>query len=85
MTESIKWDMQIRKIISMISFIVPDFGKNKTLVTGLEWEDSLHVNVLSGTETRKLNLVITQIAVLASKRKIVLRPYFQDYELVRSA
>lgn len=53
-------------------------------MTGLEWEDPLHVNVLSGTETRKLNLIITQIAVLVSKKKIVLRPYFQDYELVRS-
>ncbi|XP_036148036.1 uncharacterized protein LOC105829378 isoform X6 [Monomorium pharaonis] len=61
---------------------VPDFGKNKSLVTGLEWEDLLHVNALSGIETRKLNLIITQIAVLVSKRKIVLRPYFQDYELI---
>ncbi|XP_018398309.1 PREDICTED: uncharacterized protein LOC108776253 [Cyphomyrmex costatus] len=61
---------------------VPDFGKNKTLVTGLEWEDPLHINVLSGTETRKLNLVITQIAILVSKRKIDLWPYFQDYELI---
>jgi len=75
------YSMQICKIIFIIS-IVPDFGKNKTLVTGLEWEDPLHVNVLSGTEIRKLNLIITQIAVLVSKRKIVLRPYFQDYELV---
>ncbi|XP_071638327.1 uncharacterized protein [Temnothorax longispinosus] len=61
---------------------VPDFGKNKSLMTGLEWEDPLHVNILSSTETRKLNLIITQIAVLVSKRKIVLRPYFQDYELI---
>lgn len=64
---------------------VPNFGKNKPLITGLEWEDPLHVNVLSCTETRKLNLIITQIAVLVNKRKIALRPYFQDYELVHSA
>lgn len=76
------YSIKIRKIIFVIILVVPDFGKNKTLVTGLEWEDPLHVNVLSGTETRKLNLVITQIAVLVSKRKLVLRPYFQDYELV---
>lgn len=75
--------MQIRKIISAISFLVPDFGKNKALVTGLEWEDPQHINVLSGMEMRKLNLIITQIAVLVNKRKIVLQPYFQDYELVR--
>lgn len=65
------------------SFAVPDFSKNKPLVTGLEWEDPLHVNVLSATELRRLCLIITQIAVLINKRKLVLRPYFQDYELVR--
>lgn len=53
-------------------------------MTGLEWEDPLHVNILNDTETRKLNLIITRIAVLINKRKIVLRPYFQDYELVHS-
>jgi len=66
----------------VIFLVVPNFGKNKTLMTGLEWENSLHVNTLSGTETRKLNLIITQIAVLVSKKKIALRPYFQDYEKV---
>ncbi|XP_050463997.1 uncharacterized protein LOC126858035 [Cataglyphis hispanica] len=61
---------------------IPNFEKNKPLVTGLEWEDPLHVNVLSCMETRKLNLLITQIAVLVNKRKIALWPYFQDYELI---
>ncbi|KYM82924.1 hypothetical protein ALC53_06636 [Atta colombica] len=61
---------------------VPNFGKNKTLMTGLEWQNPLHVNTLSGMETRKLNLIITQIAVLVSKKKIALRPYFQDYEKI---
>lgn len=70
-----------QNIVVMFS-AVPNFGKNKPLMTGLEWEDPLHVNVLSCTETRKLNLIITQIAVLVNKRKIALRPYFQDYELV---
>lgn len=62
---------------------VPEFGSNKPLVTGLEWEDPLHVNRISGTEHRRLSLILTQIAVLINKRKLVLRPYFQDYELVR--
>ncbi|KAF7382800.1 hypothetical protein HZH66_013202 [Vespula vulgaris] len=57
-------------------------NKNKPLVTGLEWEDPLHVNVLSATELRKLCLIITHIAVQINKRKLVLRPYFQDYELI---
>nr|XP_012223237.1 PREDICTED: uncharacterized protein LOC105672711 isoform X1 [Linepithema humile] len=61
---------------------VPDFGKDKPLVTGSECEDLMHVNVLSGTETRKLNLIIIQIAILANKRKIALQSYFQDYELI---
>jgi len=70
--------------MSAISPAVPDFAKNKRLVTGLEWEDPLHVNILCGTETRKFNLIMTQLAVLLHKRKISLRPYFQDYELVHS-
>lgn len=63
---------------------VPEFNKNKPLVTGLEWEDPEHVNQLSAPEQRRLCLVLTQIAVLINKRKLVLRPYFQDYELVRT-
>nr|XP_003701096.1 PREDICTED: uncharacterized protein LOC100876752 [Megachile rotundata]XP_012135529.1 PREDICTED: uncharacterized protein LOC100876752 [Megachile rotundata]XP_012135530.1 PREDICTED: uncharacterized protein LOC100876752 [Megachile rotundata] len=61
---------------------VPEFDKNKPLVTGLEWEDPEHVNRLSATEYRKLCLILTQIAVLVTKRRLVLRPYFQDYELI---
>ncbi|KAG6799425.1 hypothetical protein HZU73_05159 [Apis mellifera caucasica] len=61
---------------------VPEFDKNKPLVTGLEWEDPEHVNRLSATEFRKLCLILTQIAVLVNKRKLILRPYFQDYELI---
>ncbi|XP_026669887.1 uncharacterized protein LOC108625584 [Ceratina calcarata] len=60
----------------------PEFDKNKPLVTGLEWEDPEHVNRISATEDRKLCLILTQIAVLVNKRRLVLRPYFQDYELV---
>nr|XP_031846381.1 uncharacterized protein LOC116432948 [Nomia melanderi] len=61
---------------------VPEFDKNKALITGLEWEDPEHVNRLSATEYRKLCLIITQIAIFVSKRRLVLRPYFQDYELI---
>ncbi|XP_053976671.1 uncharacterized protein LOC128875266 [Hylaeus volcanicus] len=61
---------------------VPEFDKNKPSVTGLEWEDPEHVNRLSPTEYRKLCLIVTQIAILVNKRRLVLRPYFQDYELI---
>ncbi|XP_033317224.1 uncharacterized protein LOC117214955 isoform X1 [Bombus bifarius] len=60
----------------------PEFDKSEPLVTGLEWEDPEHVNRISATEHRKLCLVLTQIAVLINKRRLVLRPYFQDYELI---
>ncbi|XP_014603469.1 PREDICTED: uncharacterized protein LOC106786514 [Polistes canadensis] len=71
-----------RQFCEVIHDSVPDFSGNKPFVTGLEWEDPLHVNVLSSTELRKLSLIITRIAVLVNKRKLVLRPYFQDYELI---
>lgn len=62
--------------------IVPQFSNNPPLVTGLEWEDPLHVNRLSISEERRLNILLTKIAALVNFRKIILRPYFQDYELV---
>lgn len=61
---------------------VPDFAKNAPLITGLEWEDPLHMNRLSVSEERRLSLLIAKIASLVNMRKLVLRPYFQDYELV---
>ncbi|XP_066591621.1 EF-hand calcium-binding domain-containing protein 6 [Prorops nasuta] len=67
---------------NLIHHSVPEFDKQEDLVTGLEWEDPLHVNVVSPIEQRKLDLIITQIALLLKKRNLVLRPYFQDYELV---
>nr|CAD7573058.1 unnamed protein product [Timema californicum] len=61
---------------------VPDFVKNPPLVTGLEWEDPFHVNPLSVSEERRLQLLMTKIAALVNLRGLVLRPYFQDYELI---
>ncbi|XP_017773462.1 PREDICTED: uncharacterized protein LOC108560438 [Nicrophorus vespilloides] len=61
---------------------IPEFSKNANLVTGLEWEDPLHVNRLSTSEERRLSLLITKISVQVNLRKLVLRPFFQDYELV---
>ncbi|KAB0801730.1 hypothetical protein PPYR_03916 [Photinus pyralis] len=61
---------------------IPNFSTNKPLVTGLEWEDPMQVNRLSITEERRLNLLITKMAVQVNMKKLVLKPYFQDYELV---
>lgn len=61
---------------------VPDFAKNADLVTGLEWEDPMQVNRLSVSEERRLSVLITKISVIVNMKKLVLRPFFQDYELV---
>lgn len=61
---------------------VPDFSQNAPLVSGLEWEDPMHVNRLSLSEERRLNLLLTKIACVVNMRNLLLRPYFQDYELV---
>lgn len=51
-------------------------------MTGLEWEDPLHRNRLSTTENRRLCVLLMKIAHSVRLRELVLRPYFQDYELV---
>ncbi|GLV45240.1 chaoptin [Carabus blaptoides fortunei] len=70
------------QLCEVIHASVPDFSKNAPLVTGLEWEDPKHVNKLSISELRRLKLLITKIAAVVNLRRLVLRPYFQDYELV---
>lgn len=62
-------------------YLVPKF-QSKNFITGLKWEDPLVVNPLSPTELKKFNLIIIQIAMRVNRRKMILRPYFQDYELV---
>lgn len=61
---------------------MPQFGENKPIVTGLEWDDPMHVNRLSISEERRLNILLTKIASVVNMKKMILRPYFQDYELV---
>ncbi|KAF5278622.1 hypothetical protein FQA39_LY00664 [Lamprigera yunnana] len=61
---------------------LPNFAKNADLVSGLEWEDPLQCNRLSMTEERRLNILMTKLAVQVNMKKLVLRPYFQDYELL---
>lgn len=60
----------------------PHPSGNSDLVTGLEWEDQLATNRLSNSENRRLTILLTKIAHSVRLRDIVLRPYFQDYELV---
>ncbi|CAH1971347.1 unnamed protein product [Acanthoscelides obtectus] len=69
------------QLCEVIHDSVPEFTDNAPLVTGLEWEDPMHSNRLSISEERRLNVLITKIASLVNMRKLILRPYFQDYEL----
>nr|XP_023016992.1 uncharacterized protein LOC111506210 [Leptinotarsa decemlineata] len=71
------------QLCEVIHDSVPKFSENAPLVSGLEWEDPLHTNRLSISEERRLSVLLTKIASLVNMRKIILRPYFQDYELVR--
>ncbi|KAJ3666453.1 hypothetical protein Zmor_001895 [Zophobas morio] len=61
---------------------VPDFSQNAPLISGLEWADPMHVNRLSLSEERRLNLLLTKIACVVNMRNLLLMPYFQDYELI---
>lgn len=63
-------------------FSVPDFSQNEPFTSGLEWEDPLHENDLGPTEERRVDIIMTKIASLVSTRQLILRPFFQDYELV---
>lgn len=74
---NIKWNF-----LFDLHLIVPNFANNLPLVDGLEWEDPLHINSLKSHEERQLNILITKIASLVNMRKLILKPYFQDYELV---
>lgn len=68
-------------ILSLI-ILDHDLTKNFDFVSGLEWNDPLHVNSLSDFEYRQLCILLTKIAHTVRLRDIVLMPYFQDYELV---
>ncbi|XP_050306314.1 uncharacterized protein LOC126743325 [Anthonomus grandis grandis] len=70
------------QLCDVINDSVPKFSQNSSIVTGLEWEDPLHTNRLSISEERRLNVLLTKIASLVNMKKLILRPYFQDYELV---
>lgn len=69
-------------VVTFLKLSVPKFSENSSIITGLEWEDPLHTNRLSISEERRLNVLITKIASLVNMKKLILRPYFQDYELV---
>ncbi|XP_075225203.1 uncharacterized protein LOC142326511 [Lycorma delicatula] len=59
-----------------------DLSRNPPLTSGLEWDFPYHVNVLSVSEERRLRVLLTKLATTVSARRLLLRPYFQDYELI---
>lgn len=63
----------------------PNFEDNDLTINSLEWEDPLHKNRLNQREMRRFNLLLTQIALIINRKKLILRPYFQEHELVANS
>lgn len=63
--------------IEFLELVVPKSFDEKPLVSGLEWEDHQHVNVLSPFELRQLTLILTKIAWSCRLREVHLEPLFK--------
>lgn len=61
----------------LLDLVVPRCDDVKPFVTGLEWEDDGHVNVLTPFESRQLDVILTKIAHLCRLRDVFLEPYFK--------
>ncbi|CAG9816180.1 unnamed protein product [Phaedon cochleariae] len=60
---------------------VPDFDNKVHMVTSSR-RDPLHSNRLSVSDERRFSVLLTKIASLVNMRRLILRPYFQDFQLV---
>lgn len=76
--EKINW----KNFLEVLQPQFEDNHENKEFITGLEWEDPMHINVLNQLEHRKVNLILTKIAHTCRLRDIIFEPYFQDYEMI---
>ncbi|XP_049792835.1 uncharacterized protein LOC126202556 [Schistocerca nitens] len=47
-----------------------------------QWADAQHVRELSQCEERRLCMLLRKLAAAVAARRLILRPYFYDYELV---
>lgn len=63
--------------IEFLELVLPRAKVHEAFVTGLEWEDHKHVNVLSPFDARKLNLIMTKIAYICQQRDLCLESYFK--------
>ena len=61
----------------LLDLVSPQQDITKPYVTGLEWEDDEHVNVLTQFELRQLHVILTKIAYLCRLREVFLEPYFK--------
>lgn len=61
----------------LLKIVSPPKSSAKTFVTGFEWEDHQHVNVISPYELGQLNLILTKMAHSLRTRAICLKPLFQ--------
>lgn len=57
-----------------------DIFSADNVVTGLEWEDPSHVNHLTASELRHLDILLTHIALKVRRRDLIVWPHFRNYE-----
>lgn len=61
----------------MLNLVSPNDILCKPYVSGLEWEDDEHINVLPPFELRQLELILTKIAHLCRLREVFLEGFFK--------
>lgn len=66
------------QLCQVIHDAIPDTGENKLRST----TPKLSGNILSIKEERRLNVLITKISSIVNIKRLLISPYFQDYELV---
>lgn len=77
-----KDQINYKKFLEVLQPCLDSDHENKQFVTGLEWEDPMHINVLSQFEHRQVNMILTKIAHTCRLRDIIFEPYFLDYEMM---
>jgi len=77
-----KDQINYKKFLEVLQPCLDSDHGNKQFVTGLEWEDPMHINVLSQFEHRQVNMILTKIAHTCRLRDIIFEPYFLDYEMM---
>lgn len=73
-------NINFKNFIQVLQLDADKDNGDKEFVSGLEWEDPMHINHLTPFEHRHANMILTKIAHSCRLRDIEFEPYFQDYE-----